>query len=438
MNVLSLFDGISVGHLALIDAGVKVDNYWASEVNKASIKVTQHHFPDTVQLGDVCNWKEWDIPWNKIDLLIGGSPCFKAGTKVLTKDGYKNIEDIVEGEEVLTHLNRWKKVVRVGSTPNKEIWKIKTRYGLKFYTTSNHPFFASHVENLEYTVPRFKAVDKLSTLDYLIGLSDMSGSENVDYEYDRVVKVEKTDRVERVYNLEVEEDHTYIVNGRIVHNCQNISLSGDKKGLDGEKSKLFFVYRDILNYLRSVNPNILFLLENVKGKKEVLNEISKELGVEPVRINSNLVSAQNRDRFYWTNISNQIAPPDDKGLIMNDILDPNADGTFPLSKVHYQAFLKSYPNWKDSSRMGKSKPILATYYKQPPHCPYIKDSLSESGYRRLTPLECERLQTLPDNYTDVGIATGRRYECIGNGWTMKVLSHIFGYIEKEKELQAVV
>ena len=100
--------------------------------------------------------------------------------------------------------------------------------------------------------------------------------------------------------------------------------------------------------------------------------------------------------------------------------------------------MRSYPNWKDSPRMGKSKPILASYYKQPPHCPYIKDDLSESGYRRLSPLECERLQTLPDNYTDVGIATGRRYECIGNSWTMKVLSHIFGYIEKENELRAVI
>lgn len=149
--------------------------------------------------------------------LFECSPCFKEGTKVLTKAGYKDIQEIVVGDEVLTHLNRWKKVINVVSTPTNEIWKIKTRFGLKFYTTASHPFYVSTVENLDYTVPNLKVADKLSTQDYLIGLSDMSGSEGVDYEYDRVIKVEKTDRVIDVYGIEVEEDHSYIVNDRIVH-----------------------------------------------------------------------------------------------------------------------------------------------------------------------------------------------------------------------------
>lgn len=287
MNVLSLFDGISIGQLALLNAGKKVDTYYASEINKFSINVTQHNFPNTIQLGDVCDWKNWNIDWKSIDLLIGGSPC------------------------------------------------------------------------------------------------------------------------------------------------QNISFGGDKKGLDGEKSSLFFVYRDILNYLKSINPNILFLLENVKGKKEVLDKISEEMGVEPNRINSNLVSAQNRDRFYWTNINGGVIPqPEDKGILLKDILRSEDDGKYPLSKKHLDGFLRNYPNWKPSLRDEKSKPILASYYKQPPHCPYIPDKKSESGYRRLSAVECERCQTLPDNYTNIdGASYKSRVEAIGNGWTADIISHIFSHIK---------
>ena len=286
MNVLSLFDGISVGHLALDDAGIDVEKYYASEINKRSISITQANYPKTIQLGSVENWKEWNIDWEKIDLLIGGSPC------------------------------------------------------------------------------------------------------------------------------------------------QNLSFAGNQEGLSGSKSGLFFMYRDILNHLKKVNPKILFLLENVNCKKESLDVITKNMGVQPVRINSNLVSAQNRDRFYWTNIrGGDIPQPVNKGIILSDILRKEDDGHYPLSKKHYKAFLKSYPNWKDSPRSGKAKPLLASYYKQPPHCPYISDSLSESGFRRLSPIESERCQTLPDNYTYVdGISNSARWEAIGNGWTMKVISHIFSFI----------
>ena len=182
--------------------------------------------------------------------------------------------------------------------------------------------------------------------------------------------------------------------------------------------------------MKSVNPNILFLLEKVKGKKEVLDKISEEMCVKPNRINSNLVSAQNRDRFYWTNINGGVIPqPKDKGILLKDILRKEDDGKLPLSKTHLDGFLRNYPNWKYSDRNGKSKPILASYYKQPPHCPYIEDKLSESGYRRLSAIECERCQTLPDDYTNIeGASYKSRVEAIGNGWTADIISHIFNYI----------
>ena len=288
LTVLSLFDGISGGQIALERAGYKVKKYYASEVDKYAIQITQKNYPNTIQLGDVTKWKEWDIDWKSIDLLIGGSPC------------------------------------------------------------------------------------------------------------------------------------------------QDLTFAGKMKGLGGERSSLFYCYRDILNHIKEVNPNILFLLENVKTKQDTLDIISNEVGVTPVRINSNLVSAQNRDRFYWTNINEgKIPQPNDKNLYLKDIVIDEMDNQFPLSKQHYDAFMKSYPNWKPCLLDNKSKPLLATYYKQPPHCPYIPSKASESGYRRLTPIECEKLQTLPENYTE-GVSTTQRYKSIGNGWTIDVIVHIFNQIEQSR------
>ena len=114
MNVLSLFDGISAGMVALERAGIKVDNYYASEIDPYAIKVSESNYPNIIRLGDVTKWKEWNLP--KIDLVIGGSPCFVAGTLILTKkDGYKRIENILVGDEVLSHTGSWRTVLRVGS-----------------------------------------------------------------------------------------------------------------------------------------------------------------------------------------------------------------------------------------------------------------------------------------------------------------------------------
>ena len=75
MNVLSLFDGISTGHLALIDADIKIDKYYASEINPYAIKITNTRFPSTIQLGDINLWRQWEIEWSEIDLILAGSPC---------------------------------------------------------------------------------------------------------------------------------------------------------------------------------------------------------------------------------------------------------------------------------------------------------------------------------------------------------------------------
>jgi site-specific DNA-cytosine methylase len=204
--------------------------------------------------------------------------------------------------------------------------------------------------------------------------------------------------------------------------CQGFSFAGERLNFEDPQSKLFF---EFVRALKESSPKY-FLLENVKMKKEHEKVITEYLGVEPILINSNLVSAQNRQRLYWTNIPN-VDLPEDRGILLKDIIEPDL-GLFPLSTAHLNAFLKSYPSWKDSPLEGKSKPILASYYRQPPYCPYVRSEVTESGYRRLTPVECERLQNLPDNYTE-GVSNSARYKTIGNGWTVDVIAHILKNIK---------
>jgi DNA-cytosine methyltransferase len=297
MNVLSLFDGMSCGQIALNRAGIKYDNYFASEVDKYAIQITQKNFPNTIQLGDVSKIDADSLP--TIDMLIGGSPC----------------------------------------------------------------------QSFSFAGKR----------------KGMTTKDNIE-----------------ILNF---EDYLNLKN-------QGFEFEG--------QSYLFWEY---IRLLKKVKPKY-FLLENVKMDKKWKNLISEILEVEPIFINSNLFSAQNRQRYYWTNIKvDQIKT--ENNIVLEDIVDQDLK-ELQLTKKHHEAFLKSYA-WKHCELHQKSKPILASYYKQPPHCPYIKSDISESGFRRLSPLECERLQTVPDNYT-AGVSNMQRYKMLGNGWTIDVIAFIFKHI----------
>ena len=300
MNVLSLFDGMSCGQIALERAGINVSKYYAAELDKYAIKVTQANYPNTIQLGDVTKWREWDIDWAGVDLLIGGSPC------------------------------------------------------------------------------------------------------------------------------------------------QGFSFAGKQLAFDDPRSKLFFVYVDILNHIRKHNPSVKFMLENVKMKKEYLDVISEQLGVQPVFINSALVSAQNRQRYYWTNIEN-IEQPKDKGILLKDILEDNISKLRPCelrefktdSICHHAATAIDIKGNECIKRVyadsGKA-PTLTTMgggHREPKVLCGVMTKES-AFYRKLTPLECERLQTVPDNYT-AHVSNTQRYKMIGNGWTVDVIAHIFNSIECANE-----
>jgi len=282
-NILSLFDGISAGRLALERAGIEVGTYYRSEIDKFANKVAMHHYPDDVQLGDVAKWREWDIDWASIDILIGGSPC------------------------------------------------------------------------------------------------------------------------------------------------QGFSFAGKQLAFNDSRSALFFVYVDILNHIKSLNPNVKFMLENVKMKKEFVEVINEHLGAEPVVINSALMSAQNRVRLYWCNWD--LKQPEDKGILLRDVLE-DIEPDRPCERIKdgnegHIANATDFKAMESTKRIygvdGKA-PTLTTMgggHREP------KVLINDVQYRKLTPTECARLQTFPDGWAESIVSNSQAYKAYGNSWTVEIVGHIF-------------
>lgn len=271
---------MSCGRVALESLQKKVDVYYASEIDVFAIENTQHNFPDTVQLGDIRNWRNWDIDWSGIELVLAGSPC------------------------------------------------------------------------------------------------------------------------------------------------QGFSSLGRKKGLRDERSGLVFVFFDILNYVMSKNPNVKFLLENVKMDTNIESIITNAFGVEPITINSKLVSAQNRVRMYWTNINNgKIPQPVDRGLLLKDVIMTNVDSRYFFTKYTTYRIMTEYPS-SAKSVLDKSRCLTTGCGRNVGgRGSYL---VQNGGIRRLTVRECARLQTIPEEYEFV-VPEGEAYKLIGNGWTVEVIKHILSY-----------
>lgn len=315
MKVLSLFDGISGGQIALNRLGVNIEKYYASEIDKFSMMITNKNYPNTIQLGDITKITVEDIKkLGKIDLVLAGSPC----------QGFSN-----NGK----HLNF--------------------------------------------------------------------------------------------------EDH---------------------------KSKLFFNFVEILEYVKEANNDVKFLLENVVMRKEWEHTITKYMKVEPLKINSKLLSAQNRNRLYWTNIEG-VEMPVDKKIMLSDIVEDveledftlrgnlkisnqfNHDHKKLIDVVNGEVRIKQVcklgyivANENDGINLGypKSQTRRGRVIKGKSSC---LDTLCKVGVynnnsiRYFTMSELEKLQTLPTDYTKVeGVSDNARKKAIGNGWTIDVISHILSYM----------
>ena len=218
----------------------------------------------------------------------------------------------------------------------------------------------------------------------------------------------------------------------------NVWLKDGEYGVNGTgKSRLFWQYVRILNLVREINPNVKFLLENVGSAsvkdKKVINET---LDCTGVAFNSQLLSAQNRNRVYWTNFDFEV-PTERKEIYMQDILEDSVSDKYYLTQKMYDCIMspatKGWQSGKMEINLKIARPLTATMHKM--HRADTDNYISteykpadKTNVRRLTPLECERLQTLPDNYTE-GISDTNRYKCIGNGWTVDVIAHILSYLK---------
>jgi DNA (cytosine-5)-methyltransferase 1/DNA (cytosine-5)-methyltransferase 3A len=335
MKVLSLFDGMSCGQIALNRIGIVPSAYYAAEIDKYAIQVTKHNYPNTMHLGSVTDWQTWNIPWGEIDLVTGGFPC--------------------------------------------QAW----------------------------------------------------------------------------------------------------SVAGKQQGDKDERGMLFWVMLDIMRNVLDHNPSVKFLIENVKMKKEfeqyITHHAEQALGlVHKTLINSALVSAQNRQRYYWTNF--EVTQPEDKGIVLADIIESGCcdrdksltvttrvagatEKRYLEKSIHQMIVDRDKAHCLDANyfKGGNLKSYFEKNRRQLVFCGAIRgrynsegkteqqletrgdektnslttvqkdnviiDNLSNLTYRKLSPLECERLQTVPDNYTAV-VSNSQRYKMLGNGWTVDVIAHI--------------
>tara|TARA_R100000995_G_scaffold50486_1_gene24347 strand:- start:215 stop:1207 length:993 start_codon:yes stop_codon:yes gene_type:complete len=236
--------------------------------------------------------------------------------------------------------------------------------------------------------------------------------------------------------------------------CQDVSFAGHQKGLiPGTRSSLFFEY---VRLLKEFKPKY-FLLENVRMKQSNMDIISDALGVQPIKINSSLFTAQNRVRYYWTNIP-QTELPEDKGVVLQDILEPDGyfadrDKSFCIDANYFKGGnLKSYfekhrrqlvfsPEGlahvgdADLKGHGYNRRVYHRKGKSPSVCAasggnlepkVLVETKDKPMWRKLLPLEVERLQGMPPNYTN-HVSNTQRFRMIGNGFTIPVISHLLGW-----------
>jgi site-specific DNA-cytosine methylase len=209
--------------------------------------------------------------------------------------------------------------------------------------------------------------------------------------------------------------------------CQSLSKAGDGSGFKG-KSGLFYEY---LRLLKECKPKH-FLLENVKMKKEWQDIITEEMGVEPIEICSSLVSAQERKRLYWCSVPN-IPQPEDRDIQFTDVITYGVDDKYYLSDKALDYMSRKIHNGKDHwqihppapTRNNKSRTVVASYKAGIPYNVIIEPVTD--NIRKLTPEECEILQTIPEGYSNI-VSNSQRYKMIGNGWTVDVIAHIFKHM----------
>lgn len=285
ITVLSLFNGMSCGYMALQNAGIPVHTYYSSEIDKYALAESQENFPDIIQLGDVTKWEEWDIDWSSIDLLMGGSPC--------------------------TDIS-----------------------------------FAGKQQGL---------------------------------------------------------------------------IKPDKNGNNGTRSGLFYVMMDIFNHIKTVNPEVKYLFENVKMKEESLIIFNNFIGHDSIFLNSQNYTAHYRQRHYWISTDNLIiAPPLSLSPNLSDIIEP---GWYTDREKSYCIDANYAKGGDPNQYFNKSRRQMVFSSPDINRDDLLKNGKNGVDYRKLSVLECCKLQGVPVDFFKVSSNT-QAYKMLGNGWTVPVIEHL--------------
>ena len=296
MKFIDLFSGIGGFRSALELSGHECIAY--SEIDKYAKQSYQaiYDTKNEIDLGDITEISQEYLSRFKEenDIVVGGSPCFRKGTLITTKNGLKPIEEIKKGDYVLTHNNRYKEVVVPMVNPAKEIYSLKVEEVIETFVTPEHPI---RVKESRESEPKWIKVKDLDKEKHFVQLGN--------FEYSTIEEVKLLSTDETVYNFEVEDDNSYVANNMVVHNCQSFSLAGSRKGFEDTRGTLFFEYAKVV---KETQPKY-FLFENVKGMMShdkgntirVVLETFNELGyyIDFNVFNSKYYDVpQNRERIY--------------------------------------------------------------------------------------------------------------------------------------------
>lgn len=230
----SLFSGI--GGFELVGSWYEIDPVWASEIEPAPIRITTKHFPAMKHYGDITKMHGNEV--EPVDIITGGSPCFPAGTMVYTcksEDGefaYIPIEDIQTGDSVLTHNYRWRQVTAVGHNYDKELYRLDLIDHKDIIATPNHPFLVmTQKEDGAWSAPYKKRLDNIIPGEDFLCTFNVEHVASEKYILVGVAAIVNEHKRDTVYNITVEEDHTYMVDGVFVGNCQDLSVAGKQAGI---------------------------------------------------------------------------------------------------------------------------------------------------------------------------------------------------------------
>lgn len=389
MNVLSLFDGMSCGMLALDRLGIKVDKYYASEIDKYAIQVSQANYPDIVQLGDVTNWQEWDIDWATIDLVTGGFPCQSwslAGKQLGDKDE--------RGMLFWVMLDIMQKVMENNPNAYYLMENVKMKKEFEEYITM-------HTQNALPNVYK-----------YFINSSLVSAQSRQRYYWTNIPNVEQPkergivlkDILEDGFNTERDKSHCLDANYYKGSSVENYF----------KKSRRQMVFKD------SGNNGMILVPQKLVDDTNDLPEKSQTIKSQYYK--SSKANFERSGTFHATGIPQKLVDV----RAMTEVRTPEAN------QIRYEHKRKTGKDWSPrhmrhlvERQDEKMNTLTSALTKQ--HILQITEE-QEVYWRKLTPIECERLQTVPDNYTN-HVSNTQRYKMLGNGWTIEVIAHILKGME---------